>query len=206
MPRDNKRLAHAFELADELAEDQRLMFVADEVVDEFEECLELGAGQRCRGIDEAGVATGPAQLGDFGENVNAILAAAALVAQLGERFQRAQTHGFVEGPLVLGQVDFERDFGARRQFREDGALGSPQHERSDQGTQRLKPARVMVALDRRDEAAAKTLARAQQARIDDGEQAPQFVEIIFDRRSRQRNAKMRLEPLSRLSAPSSPRS
>ena len=40
----NKRLAHAFELADELAEDQRLMFVADEVVDEVEKRLELGAG------------------------------------------------------------------------------------------------------------------------------------------------------------------
>ena len=63
-----KRLAHAFELADELAEDQRLMFVADEVVDEVEERLELGAGQRCGGIDKAGEATGPAQLGDFGEN------------------------------------------------------------------------------------------------------------------------------------------
>ena len=65
----------------------------------------------------------------------------------------------------------------------------------------MKRARVSVALDRRDEAAAKTLARAQQARIDDGEQTPQFVEVVFDRRSRQRNAKMRLEPLSRLSAP-----
>lgn len=42
----DKRLAHAFELAHGLAEDQRLVFVADEVVDEFEERLELGAGQR----------------------------------------------------------------------------------------------------------------------------------------------------------------
>src|SRR5271170_5530038 len=83
----DKRLAHAFELADELAEDQRLVFVADEVVDEFQKRLELGAGQRRRGIDEAGVATGPAQLGDFRQNVYAILAAAAL-AELGKRFQR----------------------------------------------------------------------------------------------------------------------
>ena len=122
------------------------------------------------------------------------------VAQRGERFQRALTHGFVEGALVLGQFDFERDLRARRQFREDGALGPPQHERPDQGAQGVKRARVAVALDRRDEAAAEMLARAQQARIDDGEQAPQFLEIIFDRRSRQRDAKMGFQPLSRLGA------
>jgi hypothetical protein len=61
----DKRLAHAFELANELAEDQRLVFVADEVVDEFEERLELGVGRSVAGFDEAGVATGPAQLDDF---------------------------------------------------------------------------------------------------------------------------------------------
>jgi hypothetical protein len=144
------------------------VFVADELVDEFEERLELGAGQRCRGINEAGVATGPAQLGDFRQNVYAILAAATL-AQLGKRFQRAQAHGFIERALILGEIDLKSDFCARRQFREDGALGSPQHERPDQGAQGLKRARVAIALDRRGEAAAETLARAQQAWIDDGE-------------------------------------
>ena len=110
------------------------------------------------------MAAGPAQLGDLGENVYAILAAAALLAELHERFQRALTHGFVEGALILGQLDLECDFRARRQFREHRALGSPQHERPDQGAQGVKRARVAVALDRRREAAAETFARAEQAR------------------------------------------
>ena len=105
------------------------------------------------------------------------------VARLGQLFQGPLAEGFVEGGLLVAQLHLQRQLGPRRQFGQHLRLGAPQEERLDQLFQPPPRLVAAVAFDRHGETLLEMFERAEQPRIDELEQVPQFAEMVFQRRA-----------------------
>jgi hypothetical protein len=86
--------------------------------------------------------------------------------------------------------------GERRQIGEHLGLGAPQDERLDLFLQALARLRAPVALDGFEEAMIERAPGAEQARVQEVEDAPQVAEVIFDGRARGGDAAARLQARS----------
>ena len=172
------------------------MPAAQQFIGEFEESGKLGAFQRSLGIDEGRMAAGAAQFADFRQDVDLALTGRAIEG--GDILHRLKPHRLVKGAFLLRQLNRDGKLGARRQFAQHSVLGAAQNERPDHGSQSVAGGGLPVALDGTGEAALEALGCAEQARVDDVEQAPQLVEIILDGRAAQGDAKFRIELLAAL--------
>ena len=95
----------------------------------------------------------------------------------------------------LGGVrhDVEGEFGAFRQFAQHLGLGPAQHERGDQTAQAVLGLPVAAALDGVAEAFGKTGLVAQEARVGEAHDGPQFGQAVFHRRAGQGQAELRVQ-------------
>src|SRR5690606_25561282 len=136
-----ERLRRELEVRRELAEDERAVPLAREILAELERRLELAALHHARGIDEARVAREPAHAGERGEHLEALL---RIGPGLFELLDGATPLGLVERGLLLRELDDAHDVGARRQLRRDLVLAAAQEKRTQQAAQRLLAAEIRV--------------------------------------------------------------
>ena len=121
----------------------------------------------------------PAQLHDLGENLEGLLLVG--VVDLGESDQRLLAQGLVQGRLLRSQLHPAQNLGARRQRLQDLGFQPAQDKRLDQLLEPVSGRVIPIALDRHGEALVEPLQRAEQARVDEAKQVPQFAQMILDR-------------------------
>lgn len=99
------------------------------------------------------MAAGAPQPRDLGQNVDLALAG-GVVGQVLDPLHGTAPQGFVQGALVVVEIDQDRLFRPRRQFSQHRRFGPAQDEGADQGLQGLL-GRLVAALDRQGEALAE---------------------------------------------------
>ncbi len=86
-----------------------------------------------------------------------------------------------------------QDFGARRQLLEHLLLGAAQDEGRDHPPQPQAHLHILIPFDGDREALVEVLPAAQQAGVDEAEEAPELTEVVFDGRARRDDAESAIE-------------
>ena len=122
------------------------------------------------------------QFGDLGQNVHI-----HLVLRLQGLFG-GFAKGFVGGDFGIGQLDVVGDFGLFGQFFDDFGLGATQHKRRNHPLELRAAFFHAVPLDGEDVFVHKTIEGAEQPRIEELEQVPEFREVVLDGCAREDDA------------------
>ena len=152
---------------------------------EFGALLHLAGGV---GLDQPRVAADLTQLEQGVEDDNLAprkTLAGDLVTDLGVH---RCTHGLIEVTLATFQLDAADDDGLWRQFLRDVFFLAAQDERPDAAGEQFAAARVGLLLDRCPPEAGELLAAAEEAGEQEVELAPQFAEVVLQRRTGQAQA------------------
>ena len=119
---------------------------------------------------------------------------------LGDLAHRVLQDGLVERRLLAGERAVHLHLVLLGQVGDDGAVGleAPQDERRGERLEARRGVGVGGALDGHGELAPELLGRAEIARVDDLEDAPQIGQAVFHRRARQRHPPARGQRARRL--------
>ena len=142
---------------------------------------------------QARVAADLAQLEQGVQNLDLRLGQALVGKRLAHRFFGRQANRFVQVGLFVAQFHAGDGLLFFRQVGCHLALGAAQHEGGDAAAQLVQPFAVAMFLDRCAKAFLETRLRAQEARHQEVEQAPQFTQVVFHRRARQAQAVARVQ-------------
>ncbi len=195
-------LADQGQVVDELAEHQHLVPVLEQVGRQAREGRQLAAGDAGAGRHQLGIAAGAAQPHHLGQDLDRLLSLGRL--ERGQLVEGLAPQRFVQRVFLGAQFHRDHDLGARRQLGQHLRLGAAQDEGRGQASQARARACfgafVLGFLDRAGETQLELVGAAQQARIDEAEQVPQFSQVVFQRRAGGRHAEVPLQRHHRLRA------
>ncbi len=125
-----------------------------------------------------------AQPGQPGEGTDPFLTGLLLIVACTAQLGQCSDPGlFIEFAFGTAQFGLQRDFSSRRQFFQHLVFGAAQNEGPNQPRQRFAPIGILVPFDWVGKTIAETVPRTEQTGADGAKQAPQFAEMVFQRRS-----------------------
>ena len=179
-------LADDIEHARKLAKQQNVVPAVERAVHELHASVELGAARLVVLVVQVRVAADLAQLGELGEYLELVLLkliGLAMLHLLGD----AVLVGQIELALLAGELRHDRVLDLLGQVGHHVFLNAAQHKRRHERLQ-ASSAVTLGVFDRALKALGKRLARAQKARHQKVEDAPELGQSVFDRRARQGKA------------------
>ena len=179
-------LADDIEHARKLAEQQNVMPAVERAVHELHTSVELGAPGLVVLVVQMRVAADLAQLSELGEHLELILLKLAGFAML-HLLGNAILVGQVELALLASELRHDRVLDLLGQVGDHVFLNTTQHKRRHERLQ-ASSAVTLGVFDRALKALGKRLARAQKARHQKVEDAPELRQAVFDGRARQGKA------------------
>ena len=183
------------EQARPLGEDERLVSIGDGLFEPGEQGLEL-RGRPALGLlsrDQAGVAGRLPQSKERFESGHDVAPRAEALDHVAHG---RRPHRVVDRALLVAQVAVEDDLRKRRQLRSHVRLETTQQKGADALSQPLGDVLVAVC-DRPGIAIPKIRPSPEQSRIQEVELTPELVEPVLDRRTREREARLRIEAMGR---------
>ncbi|OPY16926.1 MAG: hypothetical protein A4E69_00099 [Syntrophus sp. PtaB.Bin138] len=166
------------QVADELAENQRLVGIFQQFLHHFPEQGQLGAGQVAFRQNQSGVAAGLPQPHDLRQDFQVLLSRGALVLLQG--FHGLSPQGLVERCFFRRHLHLESHLGPGRQLIKNLGFDAPQEKRGNQLLQPLPGFPVAVLLNGDGIALVKLPAGAKQSGIDEVEKGIELTQVIFN--------------------------
>ncbi len=141
------------EVIDKLTEDEDFVSTGEDLVDGLGKGGEFGSADRVSdlGIDEAGVAAGAAEPGEFGEDLEGFFPGVVFGLFGGvpgrEFLDGAAPERFVKGGFFFAEFDAEIDLGPGGQVAQDAGLEATQEKGLDEASQAIPGYGVAVPFD-----------------------------------------------------------
>ena len=163
----------------ELTEHQSAMMVLFQLLHQFQQLLQFGAGQFEFRRNQARMAGGPAQSGEFGQHVETL----ALFgdAALGQALDGLASDCGQQGGFFGAGFDGDDDLGTRWQLVQYLRLQAAQQKGPDQPAQGVALGRARIPLQGGDETLGEAVLAAEQSWVEDAHQAPELAQMVFDR-------------------------